>query len=234
MCAPGSKEWRKHCVFWYRLLARGAHIIAGFALLQFLMAFGVQYEVQTPAKTYASTEVLVENEGLQRYVAALASHDLHDTTGAFAIAAFDLDAPEPTDFASGHVDWEAFMSPAQQHVHALVAQCPVAWGSLFLRDSGPQCQESMLNNTSTAPATLWLTGRLVGAGERPSTALRTAGNGGDNDTGPALGVGGASASSGPASSLLCPNTYFFSSRSLPPTSFCASNKSFLFPRRRAW
>ena len=141
MCAPGSKEWRKHRVFWYLLFALGTHIVAGLALLQFLMAFGVQYEVQTPAKTYASTEVLAEIEGLQRYVAALASHDLHDSTGAFAIAAFDLDAPEPTDSLSGHVDWEAFMSPAQQHAHELVAQCPVAWGSLFLRDSGVDVEQ---------------------------------------------------------------------------------------------
>ena len=136
MCAPGSKEWRSCRALLFGLLALSTYAVAGLAVWHFLLAFGVQYELhwqdRTPGNTkvYASQEVVDELEGLQRYVAALAAHDIHGSTHVFASAAFDLVARDPVDVAQGVIDWHAFLSPAQQHAHTMVAQLPLTWGGL--------------------------------------------------------------------------------------------------------
>ena len=75
MCAPGSKEWRSRRTWLQGMFALATYVVAGLACLQFLLAFGVQYELHWQrsaprgAKLYASREVLDEFEGLQRHVA---------------------------------------------------------------------------------------------------------------------------------------------------------------------
>ena len=90
------------------LLAIATNIFAAFACAQFLLAFGVQWQlswlhgVVEPlfvgggrTKWYASEEVWDEVEGLQRYVATLAASDIQGSANVFAIAAFDLAAQDP-------------------------------------------------------------------------------------------------------------------------------------------
>ena len=113
MCAPGSKEWRSRRALLYGLLVFAIYAVAGFVVWQFFLAFGVQYElhwqdsVPGSTKWYAPPEVLDELEGLQEYVAALAAHDIHGSTNAFASAPFDLAAQDPVDVAQGVIDWHA-------------------------------------------------------------------------------------------------------------------------------
>ena len=70
-------------------------------------------------KWYASQEVLDDVEGLQRYVAALAAHDINGSANVFAVAAFDLVAQDTDAVTQGLIDWAAFRSPAQHQVHAM-------------------------------------------------------------------------------------------------------------------
>ena len=184
MCAPGSKEWRSRRALLFGLLALSTYAVAGLAVWHFLLAFGTQYEVQVPCltagplaspgrfKTYASAEVLDEFEGLQRYVSALSAHDIHNSTNAFAMAAFDLVAQDPTHVAQGLLDVHAIFSPAQQHAHAMLSQCPLTWGDLAGIAENRLWYGTVVNNVSAATATVWLAARLPGAGKRASTGLR--------------------------------------------------------------
>ena len=88
-CAPGTKEWRSRRVWLLSLLAMAMHALGGFVLLQFALAFSVQYKVQwlnrLPEKVYSSAEAAVDMECLQTYTEALATQYTHYSTNAFAI-----------------------------------------------------------------------------------------------------------------------------------------------------
>ena len=185
-------------------------MFAAFSCVQFLMAFGVQWQLSWihgasepfwigggRTKSYASQEVLDEVEGLQRYVATLAARDINGSTNVFAAAAFDLAAQDPADVAQGLIDWDAFLSPAQHHAHAMCHQHPLTWGHLESVAYNHLCHGAVANLPQTAPATIWLTARPPGSGKRASTAMRQADGGGDNGTEPSSGVGASSSSSGP-------------------------------------
>ena len=208
MCSPTSKEGQKWRVLCY--LALATTMFAAFSCVQFLMAFGVQWQLSWihgasepfwigggRTKSYASQEVLDEVEGLQRYVATLAARDINGSTNVFAAAAFDLAAQDPADVAQGLIDWDAFLSPAQHHAHAMCHQHPLTWGHLESVAYNHLCHGAVANLPQTAPATIWLTARLPGSGKRASTAMRQADGGGDNGTEPSSGVGASSSSSGP-------------------------------------
>ena len=181
MCLPGSKEWRGRRVWLLGFLSLATHVLAGFMLLQFALAFGVQYEVQwlnrLPEKVYVPAEAAVDIECLQTYTAALAAHDIHYATNAFATAAFDLVAPNPAQFAQGVLDWASFLSPAQQHSHYMWSQCPRSWGALCGSAKNCLWQETMFGNAYQSPPTIGLAGRLLGGGKRPAKGLRVAGSG---------------------------------------------------------
>ena len=209
MCAPGTKEWRARRVWMLGLLAIAAHVLAGFMLLQFALAFGVQYEAQwlnqLPEKVYIPEEALVEMECLQTYTEALAAHDIHYSTNAFAAAAFDLAASEPVQLARGLLDWASFLSPAQQHAHSMWSQCPLSWAVVCGAADNYLGQGAVFGNVSQSPPTIWLAARLPGSGKRASRTLRGSGRGGDNGTDPGSASGGASASNRPVRELVGPN-----------------------------
>ena len=95
-------------------------------------------------------------EGVQRYVATLAAHDLHASTNVFASAAFDLAAQNPTDVAQWLVDWNAFRSPAQNHVHAACHQHPLTWGHIGTATYNHMWHGTIVDLPHTTPATIWL------------------------------------------------------------------------------
>ena len=202
MCAPGTKEWRTRRVWMLGLLAIAAHVLAGFMLLQFALAFGVQYEAQwlnqLPEKVYIPEEALVEMECLQTYTEALAARDIHYSTNAFAAAAFDLAASEPIQLARGLLDWASFLSPAQQHAHSMWSQCPLSWAVVCGAADNYLGQGAVFGNVSQSPPIIWLASRLLGGGKRPAKGPCAAGSGGDNDTEPASSAVGASSSRAPA------------------------------------
>ena len=94
-------------------LVVATNLLAALAGVQFILAFGVQWQLSWlpgfveplligggRTKWYASPEVWDEVEGLQRYVAALAAHDLHASTNVSAIACFGL-AAQSRVFSTG-------------------------------------------------------------------------------------------------------------------------------------
>ena len=152
------------------LLAITTNMFAAFACAQFLLAFDVQWQlswlhgVVEPlligggrTKWYASQEVWDELEGLQRYVVALAAYDIHGSTNVFATAAFDLAEQDPNDVAQGLIDWDAFLSPAQRHVHALCRQHPSTWSDVESAACNHFWDGMIARLQHTSPATIWLT-----------------------------------------------------------------------------
>ena len=87
-------------------------------MLQYVLAFQMQYIIEqeqaylmdglippyAPSKSYMSQELAWEIEGLQDYVAALATHDLMAPGTPFVTFAFDLDANDPVTIAQGVAD----------------------------------------------------------------------------------------------------------------------------------
>ena len=85
-----------------------------------------------------SSEALQEIVALQRYVAAMADHDVEYEHAPFARAALDFVASEPAQHtlivgtpSGGFSDWNSFLSPYQAHLHSESASCPLSWGGLL-------------------------------------------------------------------------------------------------------
>ena len=144
MCAPGSKAW-KHRKRWLQLWWLGAACAFVFwSSVQHIIACEVRYLVDSEmdylmygavplhaqSKSYASEEAMYEITGAQEYVAALAAHDMAHSGSVYITAAFDLAADDPDEVAQGLLDWQAFVSPTQQHLHTLTVQWPTSWVSV--------------------------------------------------------------------------------------------------------
>jgi hypothetical protein len=203
MCAPGTKEWAR-C----RQCLRAAFVCAAvawaaYATIQNIVAYEVSFFVQSeadylssgvipcyaPSKVRMSAAASDEVDNLQQYVRLLAEHDLADgpadnsAIAPFAEAAFDLGASMPDVFQSGLQNLTAFLSPAQQHVHPLMPEVPLAWGRWL--EAGPAAasvaplqsrqSQSQFGAPLQAGITLWLTTPLRGG------VARKGGSGGDDD-----------------------------------------------------
>ena len=148
MCAPGGKAWTRrlhwaHCLLmvalwvWsaYLSLRRDiANVVAGVVVCETNYLLTGVIPAYAPSKFVLPPCPLLDAElsNVQHYVALLAAHDLETdcATAPFAVAAFDLASPSLPLVHSGCLDFAAFLSPAQQHVHALVLYAPVAWATL--------------------------------------------------------------------------------------------------------
>ena len=108
----------------------------------------------------------------------------------FAEAAFDLARPVPDIARRGLQNLTAFLSPAQQHVHALLTEAPIAWGqSLQAGVATPsvvpwqlQQASAQFNIPQEAGNTIWLTTTLRGGVKRNGDP--GSGDDGDNGTDP--------------------------------------------------
>ena len=129
MCAPGTKTWHRYATALQLNLAT-AFLIA--ICSAYWLACSQQYNIDTRLqyKEYVSHEALHEIEGLQNYVASLASHELSTGHPVYTEAAFDLASSDPLQVIQGIEDWRSFMAPTQAHIHDLVSQSPIAWGTV--------------------------------------------------------------------------------------------------------
>ena len=199
MCAPGSKLWDR-----YSKWVRGWFLVLsctwwGYWTTQQIIPYDVSYFVESemaylaagvippyaPSKTYISQEAQWELQGAQEYVAALAAHDLANTGNVFAAAAFDLRSSSVMELSQGLADWSSFLSPSQQHIHALTAQIPMSWGSIADEAAatlvGLHAQQTW---ESSAPITLWLASYLRGGARKHKPGRKHSGDPGDNGTDP--------------------------------------------------
>ena len=199
MCAPGSKDRLRREQRLRVVLLCAAFAWAGYLAAQSFVAYEVALVVQAegdylmsgvipwyaPSKLRMSAAAADEVDNLQHYVRLLAQHDLtggatwNNTRGPFVEAAFDRASNVPGLARSGVRDLAAFLSPAQQHAHALLPQAPLAWGYL------------LQVNLATLPAepapacfTIWLTTPLRGGVAKKREAGGGGGGGGDNGTDP--------------------------------------------------
>jgi hypothetical protein len=221
MCAPYSKEWACRRQWLHAVLVCAAVAWSAYVTIQNVVAYEVAFVVQSeadylssgvipcyaPSKVRMSAAASDEIDNLQQYVRLLAEHDLaadtvgNSATAPFAEAAFDLASPMPDVFHSGLQNLTAFPSPAQQHVHALLSEAPLAWGQW--PEAGPVAssvfplQPHQSSSQFSAPAhvgiTLWLTTPLRGGvAKKRGPGGGDDGNDGDNGTHPT-----ASSSSAP-------------------------------------
>ena len=125
-----------------------------------------------------SEEAHWEVEGLQRYVAALAEHDLVQSTPLYLGAALGVPFTEnDTDISSlslgNLLDISSFWGSAQAHVHHRMPQQPLHWNTLAAlgsldftigSDLGVRMSSSHLtaNESRAIPPTLHLMSRLSG------------------------------------------------------------------------
>ena len=129
-------------------------------------------------KLYMSEEAHWEVEGLQRYVAALAEHDLGQSTQLYLGAALGVSFTEnDTDISSlslgNLLDISSFWGSAQAHMHHRTPQQPLHWNTLAAlgsldftigSDLGVRMSSSHLtaNESRAIPPTLHLMSRLSG------------------------------------------------------------------------
>ena len=132
-----------------------------------------------------SAAAVDEIDNLQQYVYLLAQHDLawNNAEAPFAEAAFDLLSTVRDLAQRGMQNLTAFLSPPQQHAHALLPQAPLFWGTWLQRSLAALYTDTAETCTAlaepTVPAqagfTIWLTTPLRGGVKRN----RRAGGGDD-------------------------------------------------------
>ena len=135
MASPGSKVLRRRLA-WLRTAVFAC--IAVWLQVAHLVSEATQtadlFGSVSPCKWIGSEEAVDQVHGLQRYVSALAQHDLHSDDIAFASAALGT-------HEVGTADSESFLLN-QGHAHALVASAPISWLRLLspppLLSSTPQ------------------------------------------------------------------------------------------------